>query len=118
MLFIDARPLGAMVDRTHRELSGDDIARIAGTYHSWSGERGAGEYVDVPGFCASATKEHIAEHHHVLTPGRYVGAEEADEDDEPLDEKIARLTGMLYAAFGESDRLQTRVRAVLERLDV
>ena len=117
VLFIDARKLGAMVDRTHRALSDDDIARIAGTYHAWRGERDAGEYADVPGFCASATSEQIAEHRHVLTPGRYVGAEEAEEDDEPLDQKIARLTKELYKAFDESDRQQARTREALGRLD-
>jgi type I restriction enzyme M protein len=118
VLFIDARHLGVMVDRTHRELTDDDIARIAGTYHAWRGERGAGEYADVPGFCASATTEQIAEHQHVLTPGRYVGAEDVEEDCEPLDEKIARLTEELFEAFEESDRLQVRVRTALGRLDV
>jgi type I restriction enzyme M protein len=104
-----------MVDRTHRELTDDDIARIAGTYHAWRGERDAGEYADVPGFCASATTEQIAKHQHVLTPGRYVGAEDVEEDSEPLDEKIARLTKELYEAFEESDRLQARARSQLAR---
>ena len=116
-LFIDARKLGVMVDRTHRELTDDDLARVAGTYHAWRGQPGAGEYADVPGFCASATMDQIAEHRNVLTPGRYVGAEEVDEDDEPLDEKIARLTKDLYDAFDEGDRLQARVRRALGRLD-
>jgi type I restriction enzyme M protein len=115
VLFVDARNLGAMVDRTHRELTDDDIARIAGTYHAWRGERDAGEYADVPGFCASATTEQIAKHQHVLTPGRYVGAEDVEEDSEPLDEKIARLTKELYEAFEESDRLQARARSQLAR---
>jgi hypothetical protein len=74
-LFIDARKLGTMADRTHRELTDDDIAKIAGTYHAWRGEKDAGEYEDVPGFCKSATLEEIRKHGHVLTPGRYVGAE-------------------------------------------
>ena len=115
-LFVDASQLGAMVDRTHREFTDGDLARIAGTYHAWRGEPGAGEYLDVPGFCASATTEKIAEHRYALTPGRYVGAEDAEEDDEPLDEKIARLTQELYDAFAESDRLQARVRRVLGAL--
>jgi type I restriction enzyme M protein len=115
-LFIDARKLGAMVDRTHRELAAEDVARIAGTYHAWRGERGAGEYVHVPGFCASATADDLAHHGYVLTPGRYVGTEEAEEEDEPLDEKITRLTQELLDSFVESDRLQERVRAALGRL--
>lgn len=117
VLFIDARKLGTMVDRTHRQLTEQDIARIAGTYHAWRGERGAGQYGDIAGFCATATIEQISEHRHALTPGRYVGAEEAAEDDEPLGEKIVRLTQELFDAFAESDRLQDRVRAALERLD-
>jgi type I restriction enzyme M protein len=117
-LFIDARRLGVMVDRTHRELGIDDIARIASTYHAWRGEPDASEYADVPGFCRSVTVEEIAEHQHVLTPGRYVGAEVAEKDNEPLDEKITRLTNELYETFRESDRLQARVRTALGRLDV
>jgi type I restriction enzyme M protein len=105
-----------MVSRVHRELTDEDLARIAGTYHAWRGESGAGEYTDVPGFCASAASDQMAKYHYVLTPGRYVGAEEAKEDDEPLDDKIARLTQELYKAFGESDRLQQLVRDVLGRI--
>jgi len=117
VLFVDARKLGAMVDRTHRELTDEDIARIADTYHAWRGEPDTDPYEDVPGFCASATVEQIAEHRFVLTPGRYVGSEAADEDDEPIGDKIDRLKRELYEAFEESDRLQERVRAALERVD-
>jgi type I restriction enzyme M protein len=116
-LFIDARKLGTLVDRTHRELTDADIARIAGTYHAWRGESGAADYADIPGFCTSAKTQHIADHSFVLTPGRHVGAEEAQEDDEPLKERIGRLTQELYAAFAEGDQLQVRVRAALEQLD-
>jgi type I restriction enzyme M protein len=117
VLFIDARKLGAMVDRTHRELTDEDIARIADTYHAWRGEPDAGEYEDIAGFCASASIEQITEHRFVLTPGRYVGSEAAEEDDEPIGDKTARLKRELYEAFEESDRLQERVRAALERVD-
>ena len=117
VLFIDGRRLGTLVDRTHRELSDDEIGRVASTYHAWRGELVGGEYADVPGFCASATLEQVAENRHVLTPGRYVGSESSAEESEPLDEKVARLTQELSEAFDESDRLQTRIRAGLDVLD-
>ena len=116
VLFIDARKLGTMVDRTHRALTDEDTARIAGAYHAWRGEPGVGTYTDVAGFCAYATLEQIVEHRHVLTPGRYVGTEQAEPDDEPLDQKIKRLTAELNEAFDESDRLQRIVRDALGRL--
>ena len=118
VLFIDARKLGSMVDRTHRELTDEDIATIARTYHAWRGEPDAGAYEDVPGFCASATVKQTAEHRFVLTPGLYVGSEETEDDSEPIAEKIARLKQELYEAFEEGNRLQARVRAALERLEV
>jgi type I restriction enzyme M protein len=107
-----------MVDRTHRELTDEDIARVAGTYHAWRGEPDAAEYADLPGFCAAVRVEEIAAQQHVLMPGRYVGAQDVEEDDEQLSDKITRLTSGLYEAFNESDRLQARVRAALERLNV
>jgi len=122
VLFIDARNMGTMVDRTERILTDDDIARIADTYHAWRGTASARAknltYEDVPGFCYSATLEEIREQDHVLTPGRYVGAPEVqNEDDEPITDKIARLTKELYAHFEESARLEKAVREQLERID-
>ena len=114
VLFIDARQLGSMVSRTNKELTDIDIARIADTFHAWRGEEG--EYADVPGFSASVTLDQIAEHGHVLTPGRYVGSEEVEDDGEPLDEKIARLTEDVRAGFAERSALQERVLRVLESL--
>ncbi|MBI5442059.1 MAG: SAM-dependent DNA methyltransferase, partial [Deltaproteobacteria bacterium] len=102
ILFIDARKLGSMVDRVHRELTADDIAKIAGTYHAWRGDKGAGKYADVPGFCKSAKVEEVQGHGFVLTPGRYVGAEEVEEDDEPFEAKMTRLVMELNAQFTES----------------
>jgi len=129
-LFIDARQMGALVDRTHRELSDEDIATIAGTYHAWRGESplpsageganaeafvGEGaEYTDIAGFCKAATLDDIREHSHVLTPGRYVGAPEAEEDDEPFEEKMARLTSELSEQFAESKRLEDEIRKNLK----
>ena len=88
-LFIDARKLGHMMDRTRRDLSPEDIARVADTYHVWRGGSDAGEYEDVPGFCKSATLEEIRKHGHVLTPGRYVGAEPQPDDGVPFEDKMA-----------------------------
>ncbi|MDW5330651.1 class I SAM-dependent DNA methyltransferase [Plantactinospora sp. KLBMP9567] len=123
-LFIDARALGTMVDRTERILTEDDIAKIADTYHAWRGTRSAktkGQtYENEPGFCYSAKLDEVAAHDHVLTPGRYVGAAEAEEDPdaEPLADRIDRLTKELYAHFDESARLEAVVRDQLGRLDV
>ncbi|MFP4106716.1 MAG: N-6 DNA methylase, partial [Phycisphaerae bacterium] len=115
-LFIDARKLGTLIDRTHRELSDEEIARIAQTYHAWRGEADAGEYEDIPGFCASATTEQIESHGHVLTPGRYVGAEEAEDDGEPFDEKMTRLTAKLHEQFAESAKLEAAITENLKGL--
>jgi type I restriction enzyme M protein len=117
VLFIDARRLGHLVDRTHRDLSDDEIAQIACTYHAWRGEPNTGAFEDTPGFCASASVEQIAEHRFVLTPGRYVGTEDPEDDGEPIEEKLLRLKAELLATFEENDRLQERVRGALERLD-
>ena len=120
VLFIDARSLGSMVSRTLKELNADeggDIERIARTFHAWKGEPGEEPYEDVPGFCRSVTLAEIAEHDFVLTPGRYVGSEAAEEDDEPLDEKIARLTREIREGFEQRAKLQERVMAVLNSLE-
>lgn len=114
-LFIDARKLGTMVDRVHRELTDDDLAKIAGTYHQWRGD-GSGKYEDVPGFCKSATTEEIRSHQHVLTPGRYVGAEEVEDDGEPFDEKMQRLVATLEEQFKEGARLEKEIRKSLRGL--
>ncbi len=116
MLFIDARKLGRMVDRTHRELTAEDIAHIADTYHAWRGEKKMGKYEDVPGFCKSATLEDIRKHGHVLTPGRYVGAEAAEDDGEPFAEKMKRLTAQLQDQFAESDKLERIIKKNLKGL--
>jgi len=118
-LFIDARKLGSLVDRTHRELSSDEIARIAKTYHAWRGEKEAGgfeAYEDIPGFCKSATHDEIKSHGYVLTPGRYVGAEEVKDDGEPFEEKMPKLTAQLAEQFAESNRLEKRIRTNLANL--
>jgi len=116
VLFIDTRKLGRMVDRTHRELTNDDIARIAGTYHAWRGEKGAGKYKDVPGFCKAAKLEEIRKHGHVLTPGRYVGAEAQEDDGEPFEEKMKRLTGQLRQQMTEGHKLDKAIETNLKEL--
>lgn len=115
-LFIDARKMGHLVDRTHREFSDEEISRIARTYHAWRGQKDAGEYKDIPGFCKSATIEDIRAHGYVLTPGRYVGAEDIENDDEPFDEKMKRLTAKLEEQFAESARLEKAIRENLKGL--
>lgn len=116
VLFIDARKLGRMVDRTHRELTDEDIAKIARTYHAWRGEKEAGEYTDVPGFCKSATLDEIREHGYVLTPGRYVGAEATEDDGEPFEEKMARLVAELREQQAEAARLDAAIAKNLKEL--
>jgi type I restriction enzyme M protein len=123
ILFIDSRSMGTMLDRTERILTAEDIAKIADTYHAWRGTASARQvgmkYEDIPGFCYSATLEDVREQDHILTPGRYVGAPETDDDDsEPIAEKIDRLKKELIMHFDESARLEQVVRDQLERLDV
>ena len=105
-----------MVDRTHRDLSPEDIARVADTYHAWRGGKDAGEYADVPGFCKSASPEEIRRHGHVLTPGRYVGAEPQDDDGEPFEEKMARLTAQWRQQQAEAQRLDAAIEENLRGL--
>jgi len=115
-LFIDARKLGSMVDRTHRELTDDDLAKIVGTYHAWRGDKDALKYEDVPGFCKSATRDDIRKHGHVLTPGRYVGAEATEDDGEPFEEKMKRLTATLREQQENALKLDAVIVANLKEL--
>ena len=128
--FIDARKMGTLIDRVHRELTDTDIARIVDTYHAWLGlpsptGRRAGDegdparvekYQDIAGFCKSATTDDIASHRWVLTPGRYVGAEEVEDDGEPFEEKMPRLVAELHAQFAESAKLEQAIKANLRGL--
>lgn len=115
-LFIDARKLGALIDRTHKDFSQEEIDKVAATYHAWRGEKEAGEYRDVPGFCKSASTDEIREHGYVLTPGRYVGAAEIEDDGIPLEEKMAELSATLYEQFAEADQLEATIKRNLEVL--
>ncbi|MDE0460588.1 MAG: class I SAM-dependent DNA methyltransferase [Chromatiales bacterium] len=116
VLFIDARTLGCMVDRTHRELTDEDIARIVDTYHAWRGEAAAGDYADEPGFCKSAPLEEVRKHGHVLTPGRYVGAAPQEEDDEPFEDKMKRLVAQLHRQQDKAAELDAAIKANLAAL--
>src|SRR5688572_28229778 len=122
-LFIDARKLGTLIDRVHRELTDADIAKIAGTYHAWRGDKetarpklveGRAAYADIPGFCKSATLDDIRKHGHVLTPGRYVGAAAAEDDGEPFEEKIKRLAATLREQQAEAAKLDAAIAANLQ----
>lgn len=113
VLFIDARKMGTMVDRTRKELTEEDIATIAGTYHAW---REGAEYEDVAGFCKSATLEEIRGHGHVLTPGRYVGAVEFEDDNESFVENIHRLVGQLQAQQITAAKLDAEIAKYLREL--
>lgn len=119
VLFIDARKLGVLVDRTRRELTDEEIGRIAATYHAWRGEAEAGEYSDIPGFCKSATLEDVRKHGHVLTPGRYVGAaaQDEDDDDEAFADKMQRLTAQLFEQTKHGAELDAVIREKLEALN-
>lgn len=117
ILFIDARKLGHMVDRTRKEFSDTDIEKITRAYHAWRGEGDAGAYEDVPGFCKSATLEEIKSHGYVLTPGRYVGAADAEEDDVPFEERFTALKANLERAFERGDELNLSIRQQLVRLN-
>ena len=107
VLFIDARQLGALVDRTRKEFSDEDVAKIAGIYHAWREGNG---YQDVPGFCKSAKLDEIRQHNYVLTPGRYVGAEDVEDDDLPFAERFLQLRTKLEEQFAEAERLTTTIR--------
>ena len=113
-LFIDARKMGSMADRTHRELTDEDIQKIADTYHAWL--KSEESYQDIPGFCKCASQQEIGDNNFILTPGRYVGIKAVQDDGEPFEEKIARLSAQLYEQFAESARLEAEIRKILEEL--
>ncbi len=114
ILFIDARKLGRMLDRTHRELTGEEIRRIAETCHARKTHEDG--YSDTPGFCKSAPLSEVRKHSHVLTPGRYVGVEPQEDDDEPFEEKMTRLVAELREQQAEGKRLDAAIGANLEAL--
>ncbi len=115
MLFIDARKLGTMVDRRHRELTSEDIKKISDTYHSWRRESNE-EYQDIPGFCKSAILDEIRKQQWILTPGRYVGAKAEEDDGEAFDKRMKRLTAELSERMKQRQRLDDEIRKNLQRI--
>lgn len=115
-LFIDARNIGSMIDRTHTELSAEDIGEIARTYHAWRGKEKDGDYEDQPGFCKSATLEEIKDNDFVLTPERYEGAAPIEDNGIPFEEKMAELPQTLYGQMREAEKLDGVIRRNLEML--
>jgi type I restriction enzyme M protein len=115
-LFIDARKMGTLTDRIHRELSDEDVAMIAGTYHAWRGDKVAGTYADVPGYCKATKLDDILKQGYVLTPGRYVGAEEVEDDGEPFEEKMKRLAATLREQHAEAAKLDAEIATNLKEL--
>jgi type I restriction enzyme M protein len=116
ILFIDARKLGHMVDRTRKEFSDADIEKITRAYHAWRGEADAGEYQDIPGFCKAATIEEVRQQAHVLTPGRYVGSAEVNDADGLFADRFAELTERLRGHFVDADALSVRIAQSLQRV--
>lgn len=110
VLFIDARKMGVMVDRSHRALTDENVGKISETYHMWRGELKDKKYEDVPGFCKSATLEEIRNREWILTPGRYVGAEEEEENDAEFEEKMKQLTLELAKQMEEGKRLDEEIK--------
>lgn len=141
---MDARKLGEMIDRKHKTLTEEDIKKIADTYHTWRGEMASMEtgqtllaaeqstienylkesgereepegYEDIPGFCKTATIDEIRKNGYILTPGRYVGMEEIEDDGIPFEEKMAELSATLYEQFAEAARLEAAIKRNLEVL--
>ena len=115
-LVIDARKLGGMVDLTHRELTDDDIARIADPYHAGRGESAAGDYADTPGFCKSTALEEVDTHGHVLTPGRSVAVQPQEDDGEPFEQKMRQLVAELEVQRAERAHLDGAIADNLKTL--
>lgn len=115
-LFIDARKLGHMVDRVHRELHDEDIAKVARTYHAWRGDQDGSDYADEPGFCSATSLDEIRKRGHILTPSRYVGAEAAEDDEEAFEDKMARLTAALTKQRSEANELDSAIAGNIKAL--
>jgi len=115
VLFVDARKLGRLVDRTRREFADEDVAKIAGVYHAW---REGKSYIDVPGFYKAVQSSEIGGHNHLLTPGRYVGAEDVEDDDVPFAERFASLREKLEKQFADGQTIERIIADNLSRLAI
>ncbi|UTA47456.1 type I restriction-modification system subunit M [Simiduia sp. 21SJ11W-1] len=115
-LFIDARNMGSMISRVHKELTEDDIAHITRTYHAWRGEAKDGDFEDVPGFCKAAKVEDIAANDFVLTPGRYVGTEVEEDDGEVFEARMRELSNTLYLQMADAQQLDALIKQNLSGL--
>jgi type I restriction enzyme M protein len=118
-LFIDVRKLGVMVDRRHRELTDEDIKKIANTYHAWRGELVAGqkvEYKDIPGFCKAVRLDEVRKQGYMLTPGRYIDSDDVEEDNEDFEEKIQQLTSAFAGQLAEEEKLNAEIRKHLSNM--
>lgn len=116
VLFIDARKLGTMIDRRHKELTDEDIKKISDAYHIWRGEIKDRKYQNIQGFCRSATLDEIKKSEWILTPGRYVGTEEDEEDEEVFQEKMKRFTSELVKQMEDSKKLDKEIKKNLESI--
>ena len=114
ILFLDCRKMGRLYDRTHKTIDDNEIERIAKTYHDWVAD--SDDYKDIEGFCKSVSIQEVAEANYMLTPGRFVGLAPEEEDDEPYEEKMKRLTSELSVLFKQSDELKAQIRQKLGEL--
>jgi type I restriction enzyme M protein len=117
-LFIDARKMGVLIDRIHRELTAEEIKKVSDCYHAWKSKAPKPAYADEPGFCKSVKLVEIQTHGYVLTPGRYVGAADVEDDGEPFEQKMKGLTATLEAQFAESAKLEQSIRSSLVKLNL
>jgi type I restriction enzyme M protein len=116
ILFIDARKMGEMISRKNRVLTDEDIQKISETYHNWRNPDG--DYDDVPGFCKTATQDEVEANNFVLTPGRYVGAEDIEDDGIPFEEKVEAITTELAEQFAKSHELEDRIKNNLKKIGI
>ena len=116
VLFIDLSEIGTMINRRNRIFTEEDILKISDTYHEWKKVDGA--YEDVKGFCKSSTLDDIIKHNHVLTPGRYVGIPDEEDDGVPFEEKMAGLTAELKSQMAEGERLDREIKDQLSKIGI